>query len=357
MTESTKQYTLTGTGLEISNFAISDTYKYYQVTGTAVATGNYAISVSGTPTINDSFILQWRGVLDITTGSHTFSILGTSVTANQLLYDFDAICTYNGSSWDVLIDRNFTGVVNETINYKNNSVTNSILNQMATMTVKANVTGATADPQDVSISTFFGNNAWKTTGNSGLTAGTNFIGTTDAVDLVFKVANIEAGRINIALTNLSLGLSNLISVTTGNSNTAIGHSSLASLTTGSTNTAIGGQVLNGLTTGNSNTSVGYSSGGITSGSNNTVVGYGAANVLTTGIANTIIGYNANIDSPSGYNRIALGAGAIADEDFQFALPDDVTKFRWRGTSYTLPSSDGTAGQSLKTNGAGVLYWG
>ncbi len=38
--------------------------------------------------------------------------------------------------------------------------------------------------------------AWQLTGNSGTTAGTNFIGTTDAKDLVFKTNNTERIRIN-----------------------------------------------------------------------------------------------------------------------------------------------------------------
>jgi hypothetical protein len=36
-------------------------------------------------------------------------------------------------------------------------------------------------------------NAWKLTGNSGTTAGINFIGTIDNQDIVFKRANIIAG--------------------------------------------------------------------------------------------------------------------------------------------------------------------
>jgi hypothetical protein len=39
---------------------------------------------------------------------------------------------------------------------------------------------------------------WSVTGNGGLTAGTNFIGTTDAVDLVFKTNNTEALRLTSA---------------------------------------------------------------------------------------------------------------------------------------------------------------
>ena len=38
------------------------------------------------------------------------------------------------------------------------------------------------------------NSAWYPTGNTGTTAGTNFIGTTDAVDFVFKTNNVERAR-------------------------------------------------------------------------------------------------------------------------------------------------------------------
>lgn len=49
---------------------------------------------------------------------------------------------------------------------------------------------------------------WSILGNAGTTAGTNFIGTTDAIDLVFKVAGTE--RIRLLQTNgyLGVGLNN-----------------------------------------------------------------------------------------------------------------------------------------------------
>ena len=40
------------------------------------------------------------------------------------------------------------------------------------------------------------NNNWRITGNSGTSAATNFIGTTDNTDLVFKRFNTESGRIS-----------------------------------------------------------------------------------------------------------------------------------------------------------------
>lgn len=46
--------------------------------------------------------------------------------------------------------------------------------------------------------------AWSLTGNAGTTAGTNFIGTTDSVDMVFKTKNIENMRIT-ATGNVGIG--------------------------------------------------------------------------------------------------------------------------------------------------------
>ncbi|RYY25623.1 MAG: hypothetical protein EOP41_05085, partial [Sphingobacteriaceae bacterium] len=46
------------------------------------------------------------------------------------------------------------------------------------------------------LSTFAPTGSWSTTGNVGTTAGTNFIGTTDANDFVIKTANTERARIN-----------------------------------------------------------------------------------------------------------------------------------------------------------------
>ena len=56
------------------------------------------------------------------------------------------------------------------------------------------------------------NNKWSLTGNSGTTAGTNFIGTTDNVDLVFKTNNIQ--RISIDTSHLI----NIYGSLTSNSN-------------------------------------------------------------------------------------------------------------------------------------------
>ncbi|HRG01834.1 MAG TPA: hypothetical protein PKZ75_12010, partial [Bacteroidia bacterium] len=48
-----------------------------------------------------------------------------------------------------------------------------------------------------------GGKDWALLGNAGTVAGTNFLGTTDNVDLVFKVNNIQAGRLTSNTNNNS----------------------------------------------------------------------------------------------------------------------------------------------------------
>ena len=61
-------------------------------------------------------------------------------------------------------------------------------------------------------------NDWALTGNTGTTAGTNFVGTTDAQDLVLRTQNIERLRINNALSPIT-GTAGDISIGTSNSGT------------------------------------------------------------------------------------------------------------------------------------------
>ena len=49
-------------------------------------------------------------------------------------------------------------------------------------------------------------NAWNTTGNTGTTPGTNFIGTTDNQDLVFKTNNVQTARIDKSGASFSVGV-------------------------------------------------------------------------------------------------------------------------------------------------------
>ena len=62
--------------------------------------------------------------------------------------------------------------------------------------------------------------SWSTTGNSGLSASTNFIGNTDAVDLVFRRDNTEYARLTTQGTNKSFSVERLLQVNTNQTGTS-----------------------------------------------------------------------------------------------------------------------------------------
>jgi hypothetical protein len=422
---------LNGTGTEIPALNILDNYNIYYIFGTATAIGNYAIVPTGTPFTGCLFHFKYKATLDITTNGTTFSLFGTSITQAQLLKNWEANCYYNGTMWEVVLIMDFSesGIVSSAnigsiisgtnignssidgatklqnlsvttakiandaittvkildanvtdakvlsldgVKINNNTITNAKLATMANQTVKANISGGVAQPSDISISTLLNAGSWTTTGNSGLIAGTNFVGTTDAVDLVFKANNQESGRINLSLDNTSFGRGSNASITTGAANTTLGKDALKSLTiafnntalgwkaleynlNGSNNTAVGASAMQYLTSGILNTGVGLEVlGGLISGNYNAAFGRQALNNVTTGNYNTAIGYQADVSTNSAIGRIAIGHGASADTDYQFALPNNVTSFKFRGNSFTLPSTDGAANAVLQTDGAGVL---
>lgn len=122
------------------------------------------------------------------------------------------------------------------------------------------------------------NNAWSLTGNAGTTS-SDFIGTTDNVELMFKVNNVLAGRTGIgSFSNTSFGAKSQPITGTGLFNVSFGSLTSASLRSGAKNTDIGYEAGFNNLTGNYNTRVGE---GVniwdTSSSYNTVLGTEALN--------------------------------------------------------------------------------
>jgi hypothetical protein len=167
-----------------------------------------------------------------------------------------------------------------------------------------------------------GNN-WSITGNSGTTAGTHFIGTTDGVDVVLKTNNTERMRwlnaVNVKNTIASLNTGDLTvnGITIGRgpgnvvSNTATGADALNSNTSGGNNTAVGAQALYYNTSGAYNTAIGFQAlASNTTASQNTAVGHFALYVNSTGYANTAIGLSSQFSSTTGYGNTSVGADAM-----------------------------------------------
>lgn len=152
-------------------------------------------------------------------------------------------------------------------------------------------------------------NAWGLLGNGGTNAATNFMGTIDNQDVVFRRNNFLSGR--LGLTNTAFGVNSLIANTTGFSNTAIGLNSLLANTTGSDNTAIGTSALLVNTTGSNNTGIGtVVLRNNTLGTSNTAIGRLAMNFNTEGSNNTATGERALVNNLTGNNNTAFGLNAL-----------------------------------------------
>src|SRR6185312_3699800 len=228
-------------------------------------------------------------------------------------------------------------------------------------------------------------NGWNITGNTGMVAGTNFIGTIDNVELMFKVNNILAGRTGKgSFSNTSFGAQSQPITGTGDFNAAFGSLASANLRSGGKNTDIGYEAGYNNLTGNFNTRVGEGANiWDTSSSYNVVLGTEALNHTSLskvpgGGFNTALGafalnkhaiYRANIGL--GYNA---GNGLtgnntlfVSDSSYHMyfkldssanAAPNiigkDATGF-WH--VYPLPSGTGGGGGGTVTNittGFGLL---
>lgn len=166
------------------------------------------------------------------------------------------------------------------------------------------------------------NNYWSTKGNAGTVAGTNFIGTTDNADIVFKRYNVKIGYLTqnaisfgiLTLNSLTTGLGNvaighrgLSSTTSGQFNTAFGDSALYKNTTGDHNVAMGANALYNNTLGNRNLAVGYLAlENNSTGNNNSAIGAYSLNKNNTGTENTAIGVNSLIGLVTGNSNVGIG---------------------------------------------------
>ena len=145
---------------------------------------------------------------------------------------------------------------------------------------------------------------WGSKGNLGINSDSNFLGTLDDHDLVFRRNNLPAGR--IGNTNTSLGRASNQN-NSGNYNTTIGLGAGYGLTTGSNNTALGGALAN-TSTGSNNVSIGSQSlAGNLSGSNNVAIGVSTLGYGITGSNNIALGNDAGVYSGEGNNQLFVSA--------------------------------------------------
>lgn len=181
------------------------------------------------------------------------------------------------------------------------------------------------------------NKDWHLYGNTGTTPATDFIGTTDAQDLVFKTNNTEfirftqKGQIKITNTgnsvfigngagdnddlsdnyNVFIGNMSGFTNTAGGYATAVGYNSLYSNASGDYNTAIGGNALYTNSTGNQNTATGFQAMyANTIGSHNVAFGINAMKENTEGNYNSAFGAYSLFTNTTGGQNSADGYYAL-----------------------------------------------
>ncbi len=264
------------------NSAAATNSSAYGFTNTASASGASAFGSNVSNSIANSLMIGPSNTAKLTILSSGFMGIGTTTPTNRL--------TIYAASADT------SGLRLERL--KSSS---AVATTTATKMLTVDTNG------DVVLTTLNGT-AWGLLGNSGTNTNTNFIGTTDSIDLNFRAGNISNGSLQSVSKNILFGESS--------------GRSLASTTANKYNVGVGYQVFGTTTvsnTGTNNVAIGrLSLFDNTSGSNNVAIGYQSGNTITTGSNNLTLGNNAQVPTSTASNQIRLGDTAITYAGIQVA---------------------------------------
>lgn len=245
---------------------------------------------------------------------------------------------------------------------------------VGSIATSSNVNGATISNNTISLTPANGTNGGIVTTSAQTFAGAK----TFSADIMVNGVKVGRGAgnndQNVAIgadalasgtgtrnTAVGYGAMRQYSGTSFDNNTSIGYWNMPSLTSGNGNTSVGAEAMLNITTGTQNTSVGNQSLINTTGNDNVGVGKRSGETNTIGSQNTFIGTNSNAGSASLSNATALGYGATVSASNTIQLGNtSVTNVKTNGTitagAVTYPSSHGTSGQVLTTNGSGAASW-
>lgn len=197
---------------------------------------------------------------------------------------------YNGSVWKSLTTgTSYTAGTG--ISIANNVITNTAPDKIVTIAAATNMAVIGNYPN---FAITYIDPPWFTNGNTGTDSSINFIGTSDAHPLAFRVNNQKSGWIDF----------------TGNNNTSLGYQGLLANTTGFLNTALGSNTLKANITGGRNTSIGAYTLVTNNADNNTAIGVYALSSNTSGAGNTAAGVNALAVNTTGNNNAAYGINSL-----------------------------------------------
>lgn len=203
-----------------------------------------------------------------------------------------------------------------------------------------------------------GNN-WSLGGNSGTTAGTHYIGTSDNLPLVVKVNNEPAGFVSTGSGvypnfNTGWGFHALSNYTTGAYNTAVGARTLVN-NTGTYNTSVGTYALMYNSNGVSNTALGASAlSSNIDGDYNTGIGAGTLANNSAGNMNTAIGSAADVMSPNLINATAIGFAALVNASNKVRIGNSAVTVIEGQVPFTTPS-DGRFKYNVKEDVKGLDF--
>ena len=152
------------------------------------------------------------------------------------------------------------------------------------------------------------NKDWSLTGNAGTNFLANFIGTTDAQPLSFRVNNIRSGQIHHTNGNTYFGFQSG-NVSTGTNNTFLGFEAGRDHLSGQENVFIGRRAGTFGTTGSGNILIGNGAGIFNSANNNVFVGAFSGNGNTTGGGNVFAGNSTGTANTSGSQNVFIGNSA------------------------------------------------
>lgn len=152
------------------------------------------------------------------------------------------------------------------------------------------------------------NKDWSLTGNAGTSFLANFIGTTDAQPLSFRVNNIRSGQIHHTNGNTYFGFQSGI-VSTGTNNTFLGFEAGRDHLSGQENVFIGRRAGTFGTTGSGNILIGNGAGIFNTANNNVFVGSFSGNGNTTGAGNVFAGNSTGSSNTTGSQNVFIGNSA------------------------------------------------
>lgn len=255
--------------------------------------------------------------------TNSLSLSGNTLTStvNGIAATSNAVSGVSNTSSANTLTTTVNGVTGTGVNIINSNAL-ALSGSNLTSTVNGVASGS------LDISSAVTSNAWSLTGNTGTTAGTNFIGTTDGKDFVTKTNNTERMRI-LSSGNVGIGTSTPSELLHLYGAAGVNAGVRISSNNGASNNIL--KVISGT---------GLQ---IQTGSATPMMTFDNTN-LRAGIGTTTPGSTLDVKgifrlsgSTSGYVGFQPAAAAGS-------------------TTYTLPAADGTAGQQLSTDGAGNLSW-